>query len=150
MKLILLIVLGIILIALVFINYHPVFGAKKSDVDLDTIKQSPNFLNGKFINQTNFPAHSNTRSQLSILRDFFIGNPQARPEITIPVQPYAPLDIEGNNQAKIVWFGHSAFFLEIEGKKLLLDPMFSKYPSPIPPLGGSRYSERPVNIENLP
>lgn len=145
----LLIFLGITLSTFLFINLYPSFGAKKTKLDLESIKKSPNFHNGKFINQEHFPSLNNARGQLSILKDFINGNPLARPEKSILVKPYSPLTSEAD-QAKIVWFGHSSFFIEMEGQKLLLDPMFSKYPSPVPPFGGSRFSQRPLHIDDLP
>lgn len=32
----------------------------------------------------------------------------------------------------VVWFGHSSFFLQINGKKILVDPVFSTYASSVP------------------
>ena len=36
------------------------------------------------------------------------------------------------NEDLIVWFGHSSLFIQIAGKKILVDPVFSKYASPVP------------------
>lgn len=141
--------LGMTLCIFLFVNLYPAFGAKNTRFDRESMMKSPNFHNGKFINQEHFPSHNNTRDQLSMLKDFINWNPQARPERTISVDPYNPVNGEGD-QTEIVWFGHSAFFIELEGKKLLLDPMFSKYPSPVPPFGGSRFSQRPLHIDDLP
>jgi L-ascorbate metabolism protein UlaG (beta-lactamase superfamily) len=52
---------------------------------------------------------------------------------------------------RITWFGHSAFLMEIDGKKLLLDPMLGKAAAPHPMLGPNRYSEElPLKIEDMP
>jgi L-ascorbate metabolism protein UlaG (beta-lactamase superfamily) len=52
---------------------------------------------------------------------------------------------------QLTWFGHSAFLLELDGKKILIDPMFGPSPSPIPIFAVKRYSkELPIAIEKLP
>lgn len=88
---------------------------------------------------------------LTIIRDLFKANPRKKPHKAIPV---APLDIDAitsNQQAKVIWFGHSALLLEIEGKRLLLDPTFADSPSPFPFVGGKRFSKvLPIKPELLP
>src|SRR5690606_11939984 len=32
----------------------------------------------------------------------------------------------------LVWFGHSSYFIQIDGKRILVDPVFSGNASPIP------------------
>ncbi|HBN04768.1 MAG TPA: MBL fold metallo-hydrolase, partial [Bacteroidales bacterium] len=32
----------------------------------------------------------------------------------------------------VVWFGHSSYYIQIDGKRFLIDPMFSKHASPVP------------------
>lgn len=52
---------------------------------------------------------------------------------------------------KITWFGHSAFMLEMDGKTLLVDPMFGKAPTPFPLFGNKRFSrDLPIDLERLP
>lgn len=40
--------------------------------------------------------------------------------------------------------------LQIEGKNVLLDPVFSNYSSPVPFIGPKRFSKLPIDIENMP
>ena len=47
------------------------------------------------------------------------------------------------------WLGHSSVLLEISGCRVLIDPVFSKYASPIP-LFVKRFSKSPIIAENLP
>lgn len=76
-------------------------------------------------------------------------NPITPPE----VQMVDSLDIVNrpSEQCRLTWFGHSAFLLEMDGKKILLDPMFGDTPAPHPWLGSKRYSDGlPIEIEKLP
>jgi len=47
------------------------------------------------------------------------------------------------------WLGHSSVLLEISGCRILIDPVFSKYASPIPLFVG-RFSRSPIAAEQLP
>lgn len=50
----------------------------------------------------------------------------------------------------LVWFGHSSYYLQLDGTRFLVDPVFSDYASPIPGMvkafaGTNRYS-----VDDLP
>lgn len=47
------------------------------------------------------------------------------------------------------WLGHSSLLLELNGFRLMIDPMFSTYASPVPGFV-KRFSEAPVLIDELP
>jgi L-ascorbate metabolism protein UlaG (beta-lactamase superfamily) len=108
----------------------------------------------KFTNQIPTSMDTSLKTMVTILRDFIKGNPQVRPDKSIPVEPldtFLTLLTPDNTQTRITWFGHSTLLLEIEGKRLLLDPMFAKAPSPFPLFGPKRYSETlPIELEKLP
>lgn len=86
---------------------------------------------------------------VSIIRDQIKSAPNRQPPRRL-----APEHLDTSKQPKepqITWFGHSAFLLQINGKNILLDPMFGKSPSPIPAIGPQRFSdELPSNPEDLP
>jgi L-ascorbate metabolism protein UlaG (beta-lactamase superfamily) len=50
----------------------------------------------------------------------------------------------------IVWFGHSSALVEIEGHRVLFDPMWSDRCSPLPFLGPRRMHPVPVPLRELP
>lgn len=151
MTTIILIVGGILLFILLFLKYYPAFGGKLSKEKRHALDRSDNFSNGKFVNQIPTSMNTGFITTLTILRDFIRGNPKGRPDSLLPVENLESLFIQENKQAKITWFGHSAFLLELDGKNLLFDPMFGPSPSPFPQFGGKRYSgDLPLNLEELP
>lgn len=92
------------------------------------------------------------RSTVSMLRDALRKDARRRPAGTVPV---VPLSLSAEPRAEGVratWFGHSAFLLELEGRRLLFDPMLSASPSPVPFVGSKRYSGRrlPLAPEDFP
>jgi len=90
---------------------------------------------------------------MSVMKDYISGVPNSAPKSLIPVQKIDSLDIatRPDTVTRITWFGHSAFLLEIEGKNILIDPMFGDTPSPHPWLGRKRFTNGlPIEIEKLP
>jgi len=143
-------VIGILLVGYLFLNYNPVFGGKTSKEKFNFFRQSKNFDGKKFINQIPTVMDTRITTTVGIVRDLIKGNPNSRPKIAIPVEPLHS-HITTDESLKVTWFGHSTLLLEIEGKRLLLDPMFSQTLSPLPPFGGKRYSKiLPIELENLP
>lgn len=88
---------------------------------------------------------------ISIIKDLIKGNPNRKPIGKIPMELLDADMMNENQQAKVVWFGHSTLFVEIEEKKLLLDPTFANSPSPFPLFGGRRFSKGlPIEPDKLP
>jgi hypothetical protein len=144
-------VVGLVLVLWLVLNYHPVFGSKVTKEKLQTYEQSANFRAKKFINQIPTAMDSDFATTRTMLRDFIKGNPNRRPTKSFPLGAVEFPSGQSQNQTKFTWFGHSALMLEVDGKTLLLDPMFGKAPSPFPVIGGKRYSrELPFKIEELP
>ncbi|HHT7191552.1 TPA: MBL fold metallo-hydrolase, partial [Bacillus cereus] len=54
--------------------------------------------------------------------------------------PIVSSNNENESLESVTWFGHSASLVKIEGKKLLLDPMFGDASSPFPLFTSKRYS----------
>lgn len=50
----------------------------------------------------------------------------------------------------VTWFGHSSLLLNIDGIKILTDPIFSERCSPIQWAGPKRYTKCPIDINELP
>ncbi len=129
----------------------PVFGRRASQDKIQQFNESANFINGKFVNQERTTMDAGLRTSLSIARDFIKPNPNRKPAAPLPVQRLAISGEKHDGGTKVTWFGHSAFLIEIDGKRLLLDPMFGTAPSPFPAFGGKRYSEKlPFEVEDLP
>lgn len=83
-----------------------------------------------------------------MIRDYFRIRRRLRPRAALPFVPYEASGEDGVSRA--TWFGHSAALLEIEGKRLLLDPMLGPASSPFPLFNSKRYSgKRPVDPDRL-
>ena len=56
----------------------------------------------------------------------------------------------GNDKPVIVWFGHSSYFIHINGKNILVDPVFSGYASPFSFTGKSFKGSDVFTVDDLP
>ncbi|WNF23759.1 MBL fold metallo-hydrolase [Mesobacillus jeotgali] len=138
-----------LLAAYAVLTYYPAFGGKHTHERKSIYASSTQYRNGRFINQVETSWNTSFSSMISMMRDYIKGNPERRPVVPIQMASYAP-GAKEDSAAKVTWFGHSAFLLEIEGKTILFDPMFGKAPTPFP-VRNQRYSkELPFKIEDLP
>lgn len=151
--LILSIILLIVLITIVFVYTSPQFGGSPTKEQKLAYAQTGHYENGKFVNQIPSPMEVGIKDIPSLLYKQIKGDPNKQPGIKFDVLKIDSLDIEQKPDSiiRLTWFGHSAFLLEIGGKKILIDPMFGDVPAPHPWLGRSRYSNGlPIEIEKLP
>lgn len=145
-------VLLIIVSIVIFIKTSPQFGAKKTEINQEILEKSDNFYQGKFNNIENTSMMN--KMDLSAMVNFFTkGN--TVPNTAIPMEKIDHTQNinlhEEKSEVKVTWFGHSTLLLDIDDKKIFLDPMFSDRPSPHPWLGFKRFNEElPVDIDNIP
>ena len=50
----------------------------------------------------------------------------------------------------VTWFGHASALLEVDGARVLVDPVWSHRVSPSPVFGPTRLHEPPMPLEELP
>ncbi len=149
------ILVGIGLCSYLFFNYYPPFGGKATKEKINKFEQSSNFSEKRqFVNLIPTTMGINRENEwiFSTLKEFIKGNPNRRPKKGIPIEHVnKPLQLDQNSKPKLIWFGHSTFYLELDGKSLLIDPMFGYTPSPIPLVGMGRFNkELPIDIDDLP
>jgi L-ascorbate metabolism protein UlaG (beta-lactamase superfamily) len=123
----------ILLIAAFFaFTNQPKFGKMPSGKRLERIRQSPNYRGGKFQNGSFTPDLAEGETMLKVLKKFFFEkDKRSKPANRIPSQK-TDLHALDTDEDILVWFGHSSYFIQIEGKKILVDPVFSGAASPIP------------------
>lgn len=117
------------IIGLVFINQKK-FGKLPKGERLALIKKSPNYKNGKFQNLSETPTLTSNKSIPVALYEF-IFNQVKDLEPNIPI-PTIKSDLKKlDNDDVLVWLGHSAYYIKIDGKSFLIDPTLVSA-SPVP------------------
>ncbi|MCB5179387.1 MBL fold metallo-hydrolase [Streptomyces antimicrobicus] len=128
------------------------FGADPSGARLERIRRSPNFADGVFQN----PVGARTRPSGS-LREFaalYFRKEERRrraPAAAIPVHPTTLADIAGPPATglRLTWMGHSSVLVEIDGRRVLFDPVWGERCSPFPFAGPKRLHPVPVPLAAL-
>lgn len=144
------IIVLVLIIGMLFLNFSPQFGRLPNKKQKREYSKLENFQDGKFTNQQASPMEVN---YWKIFKELTGKSPNRNPAKNVDIEEIDSLAIVNHNakSTKLNWFGHSTFLLEIDGKKILIDPMFGDSPSPISFLGTKRYSkELPIEIEQLP
>jgi L-ascorbate metabolism protein UlaG (beta-lactamase superfamily) len=150
--------LGIILLTLIFVliiaTYfymkRDVFGENPEGARLEGIKKSPNFKDGKFVNLNHTPSLTEGYSMMGVIYDKLVTEyPRLSPIDQIPSQKVdlLKLPIEQN---VLVWFGHSSYYIQLDGKRFLIDPVFSGNASPIPNTVLAFKGTERYKVEDLP
>ncbi len=107
----------------VFIN-QPSFGRIPQGERLERIKKSPHYRDGEFRNLHNTVLMTSQEGRLGALLGFlFKKETGLRPEKEIPVVK-TDLSKISRDENILVWFGHSSYFIQIDGKRILVDPVF--------------------------
>ena len=145
-------VLLIILTGILFVNLSPEFGGGLTKENKATYSKSGHYVDGKFHNLVDTKMDMPPGKLLSTMVEFFKGNKDRQPDHDINVKKIDSLEIVKNiTLPRLTWFGHSAFLLELEGNKILIDPMLGPVPAPHPLLGRRRYSrELPIAMGKIP
>lgn len=112
----------ILIVGLVIVLNLPRFGKLPSGERLERIKKSTNFKDGKFTNLSPTPTMTNDESTVSELVDYLFQRPESiNPDRTLPSEKVDLKSIPQNEDV-VVWLGHAAVYMQISGKRILVDP----------------------------
>lgn len=132
MTIIIVSILVLIGVVAFFVLRQPQFGKAPSGQRLERIKQSPNYKDGKFQNRFPTPIMPEGYTMAGeVYRTFFRKNPRKFPTDSIP-SVKTDLHNLPKDENVLVWFGHSSYFMQIDGKRFLIDPVLSGSASPMP------------------
>jgi L-ascorbate metabolism protein UlaG (beta-lactamase superfamily) len=110
---------------------QPKFGKIPKGSKLELIKQSPHFKNGKFENLSPTPDLTEGVSYYAVMKEFlFEKSKRGKPAAILPS---VKINLQQLNKDEnvLVWFGHSSYFMQVDGKKFLIDPVLSGAASPV-------------------
>lgn len=125
----------------------PVFGGVIDGERLQRMERSPEYAGGRF---ENTPPYQAQLALLQNLRDYF-GGQQREPGFVIPVIPLEPgsLKLPPLAGLRAIWFGHSTVLIEIDGVRIMTDPVLSQRASPFQFIGPQRMHPPPIELARL-
>lgn len=126
--------IAFILLVVIFTNIFTrqlPFGALPSGERLERIQQSPNYKNGQFQNVSPTPSLTEGASYAGVMKEFFFSRKKRnKPASVLPAVKTNLFELDPQENI-LVWFGHSSYFMQLDGKKMLVDPVFSGNASPV-------------------
>lgn len=129
------------------------FGANASGARLERMQQSSHWAEGVFQNTIDTPELTEGYGYWDVTKMWFSGKSEhAAPKGQIPIQegvaqalsqkPVSPL--------RVTWLGHSTMLLEVDGQRILTDPVWGQRASPSTLVGPKRFHAPPLPLEELP
>ncbi|CAK7042104.1 MAG: putative protein [Desulfovibrio sp.] len=108
------------------------FGKHPDGERLERVQASPHYSDDEFKNTVPTYNLAEGESTLKILwKGLFAEKIRLRPQEPLPT---VKTDLVALDPGKdmLIWLGHSSYFIQLSGKKILVDPIFSDHGAPFP------------------
>jgi L-ascorbate metabolism protein UlaG (beta-lactamase superfamily) len=138
-------------------GYFSALGGTPEGERLARMQGSTQFQGGRFINPSLreqvdlLSASGPVEGQPHVFWRWLLGKEQRTPDRELPVvtRTGASFGVPASG-LQVTWLGHSTLIVEIDGHRILTDPVFSRRASPSSLVGPSRFHPAPIAIEELP
>lgn len=125
------------------------FGASATGERLARMQRSPQWSkeDNAFVNPE--PLYNDVWGSIVAM---FVGGEHTHPDGPLDVAPIDPhfFDTPPESGLRVTWFGHAANLIEIDGHRVLTDPVWSHRASPLTWVGPQRWFAPPIKLEDLP
>jgi L-ascorbate metabolism protein UlaG (beta-lactamase superfamily) len=142
---------GLAVAATVSTRWFASIGGRLAGERLDRARRSPQFRDGKFRNP--IPTTTLVPGRFwRMMRHQFFGSEERVPKRTIPVERRTASDYSAAPAfgLRATWIGHASTLVEIDGRRVLTDPIWSERCSPTTLVGPKRFHPPPIPVEQLP
>ena len=127
------------------------FGAQASGLRLERMKASPRFVDGAFVNTTPVAQGLKKGTAKPTIAEFLCGGQRRTPRAPLPSQnPLTSWQRAPESGLRATWLGHSTVLLELDGARVLTDPVWGERASPVSFAGPKRFQPVPVTLDALP
>ncbi len=125
------------------------FGARPDSERLSGLARQSRYEEGRFVNA--IPPSQANGPGWSTFKEMLFGGQQRTPPGPLPlVDPVATWQTPQGEGVRVTWLGHSTLLLEVDGARILTDPIWSDRASPSSILGPLRFHPPPVPLTALP
>jgi L-ascorbate metabolism protein UlaG (beta-lactamase superfamily) len=127
-------------------------GTRAGGARLERMKASPLWVGDRF--QNVHPVLPNLRDptvSMPSIKDFMCGGERRVPRGPLP--SISPLDAwakRSQTGLRVTWLGHSTLLIEIDGVRILTDPVWGPRASPSALLGPKRFQPVPISLREMP
>ena len=131
-----------------------VLGARPIGLRRERIEASPRYRDGRFHNSELLESISEAKTlaqRLGIISEFFMGGARRVPTTLLPVEsPLQAWSRPPDTGLRATWLGHSTVLLEMDGVRVLTDPVWGERVSPVEWAGPRRFHRAPATVAELP
>lgn len=127
-------------------------GRRPAGERLERMQDSPRFAGGLFRNlHPIMPGLRDPNVPMPTLKEFLCGGERRVPSAPLPaVNPLDAWRRPPGSGLRVTWLGHSTLLLEIDGLRVLTDPVWGPRASPSRLAGPKRFQPVPVALSALP
>lgn len=133
-----------------YVSLHPKFGAMPGSARMAKIQASPNQVAGEFRYALPTEVLAPGQSTLGVMWDSF----SSRSDRLRPVSPIpsvkTDLRVIPASQDVLVWLGHSSFYLQVGGVRILIDPVLGNHAAPASVFNRAFEGTYPYTPEDIP
>ncbi len=129
---------------------QPQFGAPMAGARLERAAANPQYKAGRFVNLE--PEAPSDTSLIDYTMRQMSGDEVRVPPKPVPVQAVDKavlLAAPSASGLRAFWIGHASTYVEIDGLRILMDPVFAERVSPLP-VGPARFHAPPIALADLP
>jgi L-ascorbate metabolism protein UlaG (beta-lactamase superfamily) len=124
--------------------------ARSAGLRVERVRSSRQFADGVFRNPSGLGPELKG-SSLPLIGEYFFGNAQRNPPGPLPLErPHETWLRPAETGLRSTWLGHSTVLLELDGRRVLTDPVFGERASPVRFAGPKRFHAVPATLEELP
>jgi L-ascorbate metabolism protein UlaG (beta-lactamase superfamily) len=137
--------------AFVFLSMKSL-GKRSNGARLERMRSSPRWVGDGFRNiHPVLPGLRDASARPPSLSEFLFGGERRVPARELPsVDPRAIWSTPPGSGLRATWLGHSTVLVEIDGRRVLTDPVWGRRASPFRLIGPKRFQPVPVPLRSLP
>ncbi len=130
------------------------FGAAATGARRERVEKSPQYAAGQFHNRPHPPREATPMS--ATLRQLATNKEERVPRLPVPLVHDtaatfgAGSDAGSTDGLRVTWLGHATTLVELDDRRVLIDPVWSDRCSPSSLVGPKRLHEVPVALADLP
>jgi len=127
------------------------FGAQATGLRLARMQASPRYADGAFRNTHPVAPGLKKGTATPTISEFLCGGQRRTPPGPLPsVNPLGTWLRPAGSPLRATWLGHSTVLLEMDGVRVLTDPVWGERASPVKFAGPKRFQPVPVTLAQLP
>ncbi|WP_342373829.1 MBL fold metallo-hydrolase [Myxococcus stipitatus] len=139
-----LLALGILVLV---VDGYTAFGRRATGARRERMERSPQWKDGRFDNPQPLVNHYG-----EMLTSALQASPHTNPTEPLQVAPIDPARFRTPPATglRLTWLGHSTLLVELDGHRILTDPVWSERVSPYTWVGPTRWFAPPIALKDLP